>query len=189
MADELHDPSLPQRIARLEALYEIERLSHRYTWCADTRDLESLLELFVPDVDCGRFGVGRDALRDSYNIVHRQFYRTVHQVTGVLIDLVDDDHATGKIQMRAEHEVGERWVVALMTMMDTYERRDGRWYFVRRKPERWYSSEILDRPSGPDFTEPMGAAERPSRLPHLQETWATFWAGHEEDVARLTRHP
>ena len=30
---------------------------------------------------------------------------------------------------------------------------------------------------------------RPSRLPHLQGTWGVFWAGHDEDVARLTRFP
>jgi hypothetical protein len=183
------DEALQQRITRLESLYAIERLSHRYAWCADTRDLESLLDLFVPDVDCGRLGKGRDALRASYNVIHRQFYRTVHQVTGVLIDLVDDDHATGRIQMRAEHEVGDRWVVALMTLMDTYERRDGTWLHVRRKPERWYSSDILERPTGPGFTEPMGEGDRPSRLPHLQATWGAFWAGHDEDVARLTSWP
>jgi hypothetical protein len=184
MADEL----LQQRIARLESLYEIERLSHRYAWCADTRDLESLLELFVPDVNCGRFGIGRDALRDSYQIIHRQFYRTMHQVTGVLIDLVDDDHATGRIQMRAEHEIGERWVVAVMTLFDNYERRDGRWLYVRRKPEHWYSSDILERPAGPNFGDGMGG-DRQARLPHLQETWGVFWAGHDDDVARLTRFP
>ena len=79
--------------------------------------------------------------------------------------------------------------VALMTLFDTYERRDGVWFYVRRKPEQWYASDILDRPEGPNFGDGMGPADRHPRLPHMQDTWAMFWAGHDDDVARLTRYP
>jgi hypothetical protein len=180
------DQALLERVERMESLYAIDKLADRYAIAADSRDLEGILDMFIPDVDCGRFGKGRDALRDSYNIIHRGFYRTIHQVVGHTVDLIDADHATGKTVMRAEHEMGDRWVVVCMVLFDTYERRDGTWYYVRRKPERWYSADILERPSGPDWGE---TGDRKVRLPHLFPTWEKFWDGDDENVARLTANP
>lgn len=184
---------LEARLDVVESVQAIERLAHRYAFAADARDLESILLMFVDDVDCGRLGTGREALRASYEIIHRGFYRTVHQVVGHTIEFDDGAadglrHATGKVMMRAEHEVGERWVVAMLCMFDTYERRDGQWYFVRRKPESWYSTEFDERPAGPNWL-PDGWAGRPPRLPHLFETWSTFWQGHDDQVSELTNHP
>src|SRR4051794_28851501 len=98
------EDSLLARVEQMESLHAIEQLAYKYAQCADERDLEQLLTLFVDDVDCGRLGRGRDALRQSYQVVHRAFYRTVHHVTGQVIDLVDTDHATARVTMRAEHE-------------------------------------------------------------------------------------
>jgi hypothetical protein len=142
----------------------------------------------VDDVDCGRLGVGRDVLRSSYEVVHRQFYRTVHQVVGHTIEFVDTDHATGKVLMRAEHEVSDRWIVAMLCMFDTYERRGGEWFFVRRKPESWYVTDYGVQPRGPDW-RPEGWDGRTPRLPHLFSTWATFWDGNAARTAELTDFP
>jgi hypothetical protein len=179
------DESLTTRIERLESLHAITQLGARYASAADARDLEGILGMFIEDVDCGRFGTGREALRATYNIIHRQFYRTIHQVAGHVIDLIDADHATGRVVMRAEHEMGERWVVVCMTLFDTYERRDGTWYFVRRKPETWYSADVLERPAGPNWG---GDAGRGPRLPQLFPTWAEFWDG-DANVGGLTSYP
>jgi hypothetical protein len=205
--DDMRDPApggpapgggadLLARVERLESLHAIGQLADRYASAADSRDLEGILGMFVEDVDCGRFGTGREALRASYEIVHRQFYRTIHQVAGHVIDLDGDDpggdpdRATGRVVMRAEHEVGDRWVVVLMCLFDTYERRDGSWYFVRRKPETWYSADLTEQPRGPGWSaEGWGDAGRPPRLPHLFSTWGAFWDGHDETVRRLTQHP
>jgi hypothetical protein len=180
--------ALDARLVRVESVQAIERLAHLYTLYADARDLDQLLLLFVADVDCGRLGIGRDALRASYEVVHRRFYRTVHHVVGHTIEFHDADRASGKVMMRAEHEVGERWIVAMLCMFDDYERHDGSWYFVRRKPEAWYSTDFAAAPTGPTFT----AADwdgRPPRLPHRFPSWARFWEGHADEVARLTQHP
>lgn len=179
---------LEGRLIAVENVQAIERLAHRYAFAADARDLEGILDMFVDDVDCGRLGVGREALRASYEIVHRGFYRTVHQVVGHTIEFDGPDQATGKVMMRAEHEVGDRWVVAMLCMFDTYARRDGDWYFVRRRPESWYSTEFDERPVGPRFM-PEGWEGRPPRLPQLFETWATFWEGRDDRVNELTRYP
>jgi hypothetical protein len=181
------DETLAVRMDRLESAYEVGKLVQRYAMAADSRDVGSIVDMFVDDVDCGRFGTGREALRAFYEVAHRQFYRTIHQVVGHVADLDDPDHATGKTVMRAEHEVGERWIVVLMCLFDTYERRDGRWYFVRRRPEQWYASDVAERPSGPDWNRWPAGWE--ARLPQSFETWARFWEGHEEEVARLTDYP
>jgi len=179
------DASLAERIDRLESLHEITQLGARYASAADARDLDGILHMFIEDVDCGRWGTGREALRATYQVIHRQFYRTIHQVTGHVIDMVDADHATGRVVMRAEHEMGDRWVVVCMTLFDTYERRDGRWYFVRRRPETWYSADVLERPAGPDWG---GSPERRPRLPQLFPTWEAFWKS-DEHVSELTKYP
>lgn len=176
------------RLDRVESVLAIERLAHRYALYADSRDLEQLLLLFVDDVDCGRLGVGRDALRNSYEVVHRRFYRTVHQVVGHTIDFHDRDRAEGAVMMRAEHEVGDRWIVAMLCMFDEYARRDGQWYFVRRKPESWYSTDFDRSPAGPGWTAD-GWEGRPPRLPQRFPSWATFWESHGDRVAELTDHP
>jgi hypothetical protein len=181
---------LEQRLDRVESEQAIARLAHQYALFADSRNLEALLMLFVDDVNCGRLGVGRDALRASYEIVHRQFYRTVHQVVGHTVDFHDADHAEGTVTMRAEHEVKERWIVGMMTLFDTYERRDGAWYYVRRRPESWYSIDYEDMPEGPSFAAPdWGAPGRGASLPGKFPSWATFWSGHDDRVAELTDHP
>lgn len=192
-----HDPiaelqaafeQLSVRLDAVESEQAIERLAHWYVFAADARDLEGLLVMFVDDVNCGRFGTGRESLRASYEIIHRQFYRTVHQVVGHTVDFDDPNHATGKVMMRAEHEIGDRWVVAMLCMFDVYERRDGVWYFVRRKPESWYTIDAGDQPRGPEW-QPEGWEGRSPRLPHLLPTWETFWEGHSERINELSRHP
>lgn len=179
---------LRARIERVESVQAIERIANRYAFAADARDLEGLLLMFVDDVDCGRFGVGREALRASYEIVHRQFYRTVHQVVGHQIEFGEAGHATGQVMMRAEHEVGDRWVVAMLCMFDTYERRNGEWFFVRRKPESWYSTDFDRRPQGPTWNADDWSGRTP-RLPELFETWSTFWEREPHRRTELTDYP
>jgi hypothetical protein len=76
-------------------------------------------------------------------------------------------------------------------MFDTYERRDGQWFFVRRKPESWYSTDYDTTPAGPTYAAPnWGSMTGPgATLPGKFPSWSTFWAGHDDQVADLTDHP
>lgn len=186
MIDRAELDELRRRVERLESLEAIGDLVHRYAISADARDLEGILSMFVEDVDCGRLGTGREALRQHYEVIHRRYYRTIHQVVGVTIDLLDADHAKGRVVMRAEHEIGDDWIVVLMCMFDQYERRDGAWYFVRRAAETWYATPIAEAPHGPDWATP---GRREPRLPQRFPTWSTYWSGHEDAVRKVTRFP
>src|SRR2546421_374171 len=80
----------------------IRQLAARYALAVDSRDLDALVELFVPDVDCGRWGTGRPALRSFFASVLERFHRSVHLVAGHVIDLRGAE-ASGVVYCRAEH--------------------------------------------------------------------------------------
>lgn len=187
----MDEASLVARIERIESQLAIQQLVSRYALALDSRDLDSLIALFVDDVQCGRWGVGREALRAFYDKILRGFYRSQHQLCGHVIDLVDADHATGKVYCRAEHEDRGHWVVMAICYFDTYARRDGVWHFVRREEHDWYATDILARPAGPDFRQWPGRADgKRSRLPHLFPTWEPFWGRGDPDwVSTLSATP
>lgn len=187
--------TLLARLERVEAQLAIGQLPARYALAVDARDLDALVELFAEDVDCGRWGRGREALKTFYasESILQAFYRSVHQICGQTLDFQDAEHATGTVYCRAEHEDGEHWVVMAICYFDQYERRDGRWYFVRRDERHWYSTDWLQRPGNPTWQNWPGkyTGERHQpRLPASFPTWEGFWARtSEEQGRRLTRQP
>jgi ketosteroid isomerase-like protein len=183
------DSSLATRLDRIESSQAIAQLPSRYAMALDARDLDALVALFVEDVEAGAGARGRRALRSWFDGVLRRFYRSIHLIGGHQFDFVDADHATGSVYCRAEHEDGDGWFVITMRYDDTYERRDGRWFFVRRREYPWYSVDVTARP-GPDFMRwpidvPLRAA-MPQRMP----SWRAFWdAGDPSLPARLSALP
>jgi len=180
---------IAERLDRIESRGAIKDLAVRYAVAVDSRDLDAWTQLFVPDVNCGRFGTGREALRRSIEPALRNFYRSMHMVSGHAVDFDGPDNATGMVYCRAEHEVGERWIVMAIIYFDEYTRVDGRWYFVRRKERHWYATDMLDRPIGADMNQ-WQEHLKPPAIPGVFSSWKEFWeAAGEEAVARVTAHP
>jgi hypothetical protein len=119
----MSDVTLLERIDRIESHLAIQQLPPRYALAVDARDLDAWVNLFIEDVDCGRHGKGRDALKRWIDPQLRGFYRSHHQICGHIIDFIDAEHATGKVYCRAEHEDRGKWIVMLICYFDTYERR------------------------------------------------------------------
>jgi SnoaL-like protein len=183
---------LAARIERLESIQAIQELACRYAQAVDARDLDTWLALFIDDVDCGRRGKGREALRSFIEPAVRTFYRSVHSVTGHVIDFTDADHATGRVYGRAEHEYGDQWIVQAICYFDTYERRAGRWYFVRRDEDFFYTCDVLERPQDAGFQRWPGPAPKhaPGMMLNRNPSWASFWKDTDPgDLARITRSP
>ena len=176
--------ALLQRIDRLESLQAIQQLPIRYALAVDGRDLDAWVGLFVEDVNCGRHGTGRAVLRALIEPDLRKFYRSIHQICGHRVEFVDADQARGVVYCRAEHEVGDRWIVMAIAYFDDYARRDGDWYFTRRREKHWYSVDILERPAPPFHRWPEDGAG--PRLPGDFPTWLGFWS-EDGDIAGLTR--
>jgi hypothetical protein len=163
-------------IDRLLAHEEIRQLASRYAVAVDARDLDSLVELFVDDVRVGKDAHGRGALRGFFERSLSDVGVTILNIGTHVIELDDADHARGVVYCRGEVQVGTQWIVQAIQYRDTYERRRGHWYFVRRDHLLWYGREIGTSPVGlPPANWPesqVGKGELPEKWP----TWGAFWA-------------
>ena len=82
--------------------------------------------------------------------------RTVHFVAGHSIELSDDcQRATGTVCCRAEHEVGDLWVIAAIQYWDTYARRDDHGLFEDRVLQPFYVAGVFERPTGEPITHAL----------------------------------
>jgi hypothetical protein len=165
--------NVEERLDRIESSLAIQQLPMRYALAVDARDLEAWLALFPEDVDCGRFGTGREALRRTIDEPLATFYRSIHQICGHQYSFVDADHASGHVYCRAEHEVGDRWIVMAICYFDDYVRRDGGWYFARRRERHWYAADVLRRPQ--EDLDGWPGRDLPPALPAAFPSWSAFW--------------
>lgn len=177
------------RLARIEAHQQIGQLPMRYALAVDSRDVDTWIGLFVPDVDMGRHGRGRETLRAYIEPQLRGFYRSIHLICGHRIVLGADgsdgpDTATGSVYCRAEHEVDDRWVVMAIRYDDRYRRVEGEWFFERRREHHWYAADLTERPQAVDFDSWHTSGRRPG-LPGVDPSWAQFWSAG----AAHTAHP
>ncbi len=161
-------------IAWLVAHEEIRQLASRYAVALDARDLDTLVTLFVDDVRVGRDQVGHEALRASFTEQLRDLGVTILFVGNHVIDVLDEDHATGIVSCRGEIEMGEEWVVQAIQYHDTYERRHGRWRFVGRRHLLFYGADMLQRPIGLPLAHWPASATGKGELPEVLQTWRDF---------------
>jgi hypothetical protein len=167
--------SIEERVDRLESLEQIRDLAHRYALAVDTRDLDALVALFLEDIRVGREESGREALKAWYARSLERFGTTIHFVGNQVVDLDSPDSAHGITTCRDELEIGAEWMVGFIQYWDDYERRDGRWYFKRRKLHRWYMVDALTRPSHGAGTDSGRETLRLGMLPDAWPSWARFW--------------
>lgn len=162
-------------LARLLAYQEIRQLASHYAVQMDARNLDRLVELFVPDVRVGPERSGRAALRDDFERQLREIGVSFLHVGTHAIDLAGEDDATGVVYCKAEIQDGERWIHQAIQYHDRYARVEGRWLFVRRRHLLVYG---LEQPRNPLEQEP---ADWPARhdgrgsVPFSLETWRRFW--------------
>jgi hypothetical protein len=163
-------------LARLVAHDEIRLLVSRYAVAVDGRDLDTLVSLFVPDVQVGRDAVGRDALRASFAASLSAIGVSVLHVGTHVIDLVDDDHATGVQYSAGQVEENERWIHQSIVYRDAYERRDDTWLFVRRVHQLFHGVEAWSHPLQQEPADWPRRSVGRGTVPESFPTWARFWA-------------
>ena len=164
--------ALLDRLASTEA---IRQLVARYALATDSRDLDTLVGLFVGDVQVGADERGHVALRAFFDRSLRDVGVTILHVGNHVIDFDDPDHARGVVYCRGEIQVDDRWIVQAIQYRDTYERRDGAWCFVRRRHLLWYGTELAESPLGlPPANWPEHHTGK-GELPEAFDTWRDFW--------------
>jgi ketosteroid isomerase-like protein len=162
-------------VERLLAHEQIRQLAARYAVATDRRDLDTLVSLFVDDVRVGRDARGRVALRANLERQLRDIGVSILNVGTHQIDLVDDDHATGHVYCKAEIQDGHRWIHQAIRYDDVYERRQGTWYFVRRRHLLFYGAPVGVNPltlppaNWPEHHDGLGT------IPYSDPTWQAFW--------------
>ena len=122
----------------------------------------------------GRDQLGpRPALREWFVRAFAKFKASIHFVGNHIIDLDDEDHAHGVVYCRDEIERPGEWMVGMIQYWDTYERRDGLWYFKRRRLMRWYGVDALSRPAA-GVSIDRGSV-RQGLLPDAWPSWQRYW--------------
>ena len=167
------------------SVVEIQQLACRYSLAVDSRDLDLLASLFIPDVVIGRAATGRDELKRWYGDALRTVGATIHMVANHTVEL-SGDSATGVVYCReeVEHPATGEWRIGMLQYWDDYRRVDGRWLFVRRRVRRWYSTDALARPQRNLGVTTDGPGAKEVALPDAFPTWASFSAS-EPDSGEL----
>jgi hypothetical protein len=116
-------------------------LAHRYAVALDRKAYDDLVGLFVPAI--------QEKVRASLVPAVERLGVTVLSVTTQIVDLVDDDHATGVIYCTGEiDDPDEGWIRQQIVYQDRYERVDGAWYFRARDHQLVYGTKLADNPLG-----------------------------------------
>lgn len=162
-------------VAWLVANEDIRQLASRYAIHYGSRDLDRLVELFVPDIRVTRETSGRNALKASFDSQFRNLGRVILQVSNHLIDVTGPDDANGIVSCRGEIEDTDgRWIVHQIQYHDTYRRVDGRWGFVKRRHLLWYGHDMPNPPVGlPDANWPANQTGK-GELPECLESWQNW---------------
>jgi len=167
-------PEPGDEVAWLVAHEEIRQLAAHYAVAMDSRDLDRLVALFVPDVQVGRSASGRTALSGDFEAALAAVGVTILTVGTHAIEVVDADHATGAVYCHGEIEVGDDWVHQAILYRDTYRRvPDEGWRFVRRVHELWYGVVVTPNPRD------QAPADWPARAVGrgtVPESWPTWGA-------------
>lgn len=173
---------IEERLARLEAYEAIRQLAAHYAVFVDSRDLDALAELFVPDVDAGRHGTGRRALADSFRTGLQGLGFTILSVTTHVIDLLDAHRATGKVYCTGEIDRDDVLLRQKILYRDDYRFVDSEgWRFVRREHLLWYSAPLGDDPRHlPPANWPRGHIGR-GTVPEVFPSWQRFGADPADD--------
>ena len=172
----MNEQAEPTPLDRLVAHDEIRLLASRYAVAVDSRDLDTLVSLFVHDVRVGRTRSGHDALREDFATSLAAVGVTILDVGTHVIDLVDADHATGVVYCSGQVQDGDRWIHQAIVYRDTYRREHGAWRFVRRIHELFHgiaapSNPLDQRPANwPEHADGVGTV--PASFP----TWQAFWS-------------
>lgn len=169
--------TVEERLDRMESLAAIQQLPPRYALALDSRDMDSLVALFVPDVRVGRDSAGRAALKQWFTDTMRRPRTSVHFVGNHIVNFDDADHAHGIVYCRDELErpANGEWDVGMLQYWDSYARVDSEWYFERRRFHRWYIVDALTRPSHGAGVNVGDDSLTTHLLPDAFPTWGPFW--------------
>lgn len=162
-------------LERAVARDEIRQLACRYALAIDSRDLDLLVSLFVPDVRVGRNSSGREALRAFFAESLGAIGVSILFVGNHLVDFETSERARGIVYCRGQIQDGERWIEQAIQYRDSYELRDGSWLFARRDHLLWYGVETGLHPLAQEPANWPAHHTGRGTLPEAWPSWGAFW--------------
>ena len=127
---------IESRVRRLEDRSELQDLAVRYFLASDFDDFDAIANAFAPGgtFSAGGFpgATGGQGISDMIRQARTNFGTTIHTPHYVLVDFVDDDHATGLVGAHLEIATGGTTVYGAVRYEDEYVRVDGKWRFASR---------------------------------------------------------
>jgi hypothetical protein len=162
---------------------ELHQLVYRYAWYLDSRDIDALVALFVPETQVAA---------DLHATFSRQLTRlgpTTLLVGNHIVDFDTDDErlARGIVYTRCYAQTAAGFIEQMIVYSDRYRRDDidgeGRWRFVGRKHELFYGVATAEQPFAQEPADwpvhDVGTGTIPFRLP----TWQAFTRSKEHPGA------
>lgn len=150
------EQSLEQRIARLEAESDIEKLRYRYWFAILDKNVEALVSCFAPDAFL-EYGMGielrgTEAIKSFFDMVLLNEDLALQMPRGAngIIELTSETHADGRwlvqvVMLRHSEAVGSRINVQYF---ESYEKIDGEWKIKSMKND-YLSYENIEQREGP----------------------------------------
>lgn len=163
-------------IERAVARDEIRQLAYRYASAIEKRDVDAMVDLFVPHARFGAYGEGADALRRLMHESTDGLVFAVILIANHLIDVESRDRATGEVWARCVAQTErDGFVEQLIKYEDRYERHEGRWLFLHRRHRLWYGVAQPDSPLRQESAEwpahQVGIGDVPLADPRFLEWW------------------
>jgi ketosteroid isomerase-like protein len=177
--------SSPDVTSRLTDHEQIRQLVARYSVAIDSRDLDALVALYAADVDTRTpnaavpeaLGRGREAMRRYLDRGLRKLGRSAHVIGTHVIELLDDDRATGIVYAHVHEERFEphHWKVVTLAYFDEYVHTDEGWLFAARRDIKTWWTDLIGHPDEADPVVRRPSPDSPASLPGAWPTWDTFW--------------
>lgn len=143
--------TLEQRISRLEDRFAINDLIVSYATLLDDAQWDALGELFTLDAVFGSANsttTGRAAIIENFKIKHAPFCATWHDPHGIVVDLIDENHAIGTVIAYAELGQPDVTLSTSIRYQDNYLREGDAWRFAKRHVLSVYSMPLSELAAG-----------------------------------------
>jgi hypothetical protein len=134
-------------LARVAAMLDIQQLAYRYALAFDSRDLEMLHGLWHEDVPRLPYpDINIHTVREDFDQWLYGLGPSVLNVGNHVIDILDEDHATGSVYCQVQMDAGEQYVEQAILYQDRYVRAGGRWLFEVRRHLLWFGTASTENP-------------------------------------------
>lgn len=169
---------MERELVDLLAREEIRTLAYRYAAAVEARDVDGMAELFCPTARFGEYGEGPSGARRLFGESLQDSLVAVILVANHLIDMQDEDHATGQVWAHCYAQTRtDGFLDQLIRYDDRYERVGAHWLFVHRRHRLWYGTAHSESPLAQPAAQWPRSQIGVGDIPLADSGFAEWWRG------------